>query len=151
MPISNAYQGEYVVKNKEKYIGGSNPKYRSSWEARFCYFLDHNDSVIKWGYECLEIEYFSVIDKKIHRYYPDFYVEINKNEQIKKYVVEVKPANQTVPPKQPKINNKKAYKRYIYEAHQFVRNQCKWEAAKDYCNKKEMEFKVITENEIFNK
>lgn len=152
MPVKNVYQGEYIVENKEKYIGASNPRYRSSWEARVCYFLDHNDKILKWGYECIQIEYFNVIDKKIHRYYPDFYFEeIDSNEKYRKFVVEVKPAHQTVPPKQPKNNNKKAHQRYIYEAHEFVRNQCKWEAAKEFCRKKGMEFKVITENELFNK
>jgi hypothetical protein len=149
---SGYYQGEYIVENKEKYIGKSNPKYRSSWESRCCWFMDHNPNIIKWGYECVEIEYFNVIDKKIHKYYPDFYCEtIDKEGLNKKYIIEVKPTNQTLQPKQPKINNKKAYRRYLYEAHQFVKNQCKWEAAKDFCKKRGLEFQIITEKEIFNK
>lgn len=150
--MKNFYRGEYQVINKEKFIGEKNPIYRSSWESRFMYFCDNSTQITRWGFECLEIEYFNVIDKKIHRYYPDFYCEIFDKEGVnKKYIIEVKPAEQTKPPVQPKNNNKKATKRYIYEAHEFVKNQCKWEAAKQFCFKKGYEFKVITENEIFNK
>lgn len=143
----------YVVQNKEKLIGNDIKIIcRSSWEHRMCSFLDLKEDVLKWGYEILTIEYFSPIDKKMHRYYPDFYAEMKeKNNIIKKYIIEVKPDNQTIPPKQPKNNNKKATKRYIYEAYEYVRNQCKWEAAKKFCEKKGYEFKIITENEIFNK
>ena len=150
--MKNYYNGIYEVQNKEKYLGSCNPIYRSSWESRFMYFCDHSPSIIKWSYESIEIQYFNSIDKKVHRYYPDFYFEeTDSNGQFRKFLVEVKPANQTIPPKQPKINNKKAYQRYIYEAHEFVRNQCKWEAAKKFCKKQGIEFKVITENELFNR
>jgi len=146
------YNGEYQVVNKQKYIGEKNPRYRSSWECRFCYFLDFQPKVILWGYECLVIEYFNVIDKKIHRYYPDFYFEkLEQDNSISKFVVEVKPANQTVPPKPPKNGNKKAQKRYIYEAHEYVKNKCKWESSEEFCKKRGLKFKVITENELFNR
>lgn len=146
------YQDEYIIKNKDKYIGTTNPIYKSSLEQRIMYFLDNNDKILKWGYECFKIEYFNITDKKVHRYYPDFYFEeVDNDNQYRKFVIEIKPQKQTFPPKQPKINNKKAYQRYIYEAYEFVKNQCKWEAAKDFCKKRGLEFKVITENEIFNR
>ena len=110
--------------------------------------MDHSDSVIKWNYEAIKIPYFNIIDKKEHNYYPDFYVELNDKKGIlKKYIVEVKPESQTVPPKQPKRTSK----RYIYEAHEFIKNQCKWEAVKIFCEKRGLEFKLITENELFPK
>lgn len=152
MPQVNTYKGTYVVENKDKYLGNKNPSYRSSWESRFCYYLDHDSSVKKWGYECLEIPYFNAIDKKVHRYYPDFYFEeIDKDGKARKFVIEVKPSNQTQPPQQPKNNNGKANKRYVYEAYAFVKNQCKWEAAKKFCQDKGFEFMVITEKELFSR
>jgi len=149
---SGFYIGEYKVENKKKYIGAKNPVYRSSWESRFCYFCDHSPSIKKWGFECLEIPYLSAIDKRIHRYYPDFYFEeVDKNGNERKFVIEVKPASQTRPPKKPKNNNRKARKRYIYEAHTYVTNRCKWDAAREFCAKRGLEFKIITERELFNK
>lgn len=146
----NFYSGVYQVENKDKYIGIKNPVYRSSWESRFCYFLDHNQNVLKWGYECLTIAYFSPLDNKMHKYYPDFVVELtDKTGVLKKFIVEVKPKSQTKIPKEPKNNNKKAQKRYLYEANTYVTNKCKWEAAEIYCQQHGMEFKLITEKDLF--
>lgn len=147
---NNYYKGEYQIVNKSKYVGNKNPNYRSSWECRFCHYLDHNEKVTKWGYECLEITYFNPLDNKVHRYFPDFYVEIiDKNNHQQKYIIEVKPVNQSVKPKQPKNNNQKAKKRYLSEVATYVTNMAKWGSAEKYCQKKGFIFKVITENELF--
>jgi hypothetical protein len=58
---------------------------------------------------------------------------------------------QTKPPIQPKNQNKKASKRYMYESYEYVKNQCKWKAAQAFCKQYEMEFIVITEDDIFFK
>lgn len=146
----NIKKGIYTVKNKNKYIGKENPNYRSSWEERFCWFCDNNKKVLKWGFENITILYYYPIDKKIHRYYLDFYCEIiDNNNNIKKYLIEVKPKKELSPPKSPKNNNKKAKKRYLIEASTYVKNQCKWKAATEYCNKRGMIFKIVTENDLF--
>jgi hypothetical protein len=148
--VRNYYKGEYQVVNKEKYIGNKNPIFRSSWESRFCFFADNSKSILKWGYESLEITYLSPIDNKVHRYFPDFYIELlDKNNQIKKYIVEVKPLNQTKKPEPPKNKNQKAQKRYLTEVATYVINISKWKSAEQYCNKKGFIFKLITENDIF--
>ena len=48
---------------------------RSLWERRMCKYLDENKNIIRWGSEELAIPYYSPVDKKLHRYYPDFLVE----------------------------------------------------------------------------
>ena len=145
------YKAEYIIINKEKYIGQKNPIYRSSWECRVCTLFDTNPKIIKWGFECVEIPYVNIIDKKIHKYYPDFYVElIDKNNKIKKIIIEVKPYKQTIIPKQPKKITTKSQKRYMIESQTFIINQCKWKYAKEYCNKIGYEFQILTENDIFN-
>jgi hypothetical protein len=148
--MKKGYHGLYEVENKDKYIGNTNPKYRSSWEAIFCYFLDHSKSVVKWGYECVNIRYYSPIDKKLHRYFIDFYFEsINKHGKLEKYLVEVKPSEQTKPPKRPKNKNKKRNKRYLAEMETFIINKCKWKSAMKFCAARGIKWKIITEHEIF--
>ena len=140
---SGWYQGVYIVENKEKYKGKQNPFCKSSWEHRFSFFLDHHPDVKKWCFECLVIPYYSTIDNKMHRYITDFcFEEVDEKDQKRRFVVEVKPESQIVPPKQPKNNNRKAQKRYIYEATTYARNRCKWGAAEDYCKKHGYEFRI---------
>jgi hypothetical protein len=126
-------------------MGKKNPRCRSSWEHKFCYFLDHQPQVKKWSFESIEIQYYYPIDKKVHRYYPDFYFEEEDNSgKTRKFLVEVKPKTQTIPPKAPKNKNRKARKTYIYEAQTYVRNRCKWESAKEYCKRKGYEFRIVS-------
>lgn len=145
------YTGVYEVVNKKKYIGEKDPKYRSSYEARVCYWLDHSDKVLRWGFELINIRYFSPIDNKVHRYFTDFYFEVmDKNDQLQKYLVEVKPYKQTLPPKPPKNKNQKRQKRFLTEAETYIINQSKWKSAQRYCAKRGLNWKIITEKEIFN-
>jgi hypothetical protein len=58
----------------------------------------------------------------------------------------VKPKKQTVPPKQ----KSRATKSYLYECKTYAVNQAKWKAAKEWCADRMLEFKVITEEELFN-
>ena len=50
-------QGKYTLKNPEKYVGGRNPTYRSSWEFAFMRFCDMNENVSKWASEAVKIPY----------------------------------------------------------------------------------------------
>jgi len=147
--MNKSYKGKYIVENKEKYLNDKSPIYRSSWEAKVCKFFDMSDSILKWSYESVVIPYVNAIDGKTHRYYPDFYIEKkNKNGTISKVIVEVKPKKQTIPPKEPKTNNWKSKRQYMYEAEMFIVNQCKWKAASAYCDKYGYEFQIITEDDI---
>jgi len=66
------------------------------------------------------------------------------NGQIKTYVVEVKPKKQTIEPKK----RSRVTKSYIYECKTYAVNQAKWKAAKEFCDDRLINFKIITENEL---
>ena len=65
------------------------------------------------------------------------------NGNIKEYIIEVKPKRQTKPPKRGKNR-----RRYLYEQFTWTKNQAKWAAAKRYCEKRNWEFKIVTEKEL---
>jgi len=141
-----AYKSIYKLKNIKKYVGDPDKIIcRSSWERKVCKYLDENENVLKWASEELHIPYFSPVDKKWHKYYPDFLAEIKDNSgDIKKYIIEVKPLKQTMLPKQRK--NKNAF---LKEMKTFTINNSKWEAAKKLCDENGWLFKLLTEKEIF--
>lgn len=145
--VAGYKQGFFRPKFPEKYAGDANNiVYRSGWERSVMKSLDENASVIKWSSEEVVIPYISPVDNKMHRYFVDFYVEAKSQDgSIKTMLLEVKPAAQVQPPKQPKRKTK----RFLSEVMTYGVNQAKWEAAIAYCNKKGWEFKVITENELF--
>lgn len=146
----NWYQGIYEVVNKNKYIGNSKPIYRSSWEKRLFFFADTNTNVVRWGSEIIVIPYYYNVDKKMHRYYTDLYVEIKQNDgKIKKYVVELKPSDQLEYPVEPKRKTTKSMQSYKYKLLTAEKNKCKFAAAKQYCETNGYEFKIITEKELF--
>ena len=132
---------EYYPKlqNPQKYNGDRPITIRSSYELRFCKWLDLNESVVCWSSETLVIPY--TFEGNPHRYYPDFVVE---NKRGQKMMIEVKPSRQIKKP----VRKKRKTKRYIYDCLTYVKNRCKWKAAKEYCDKNDMEFKFITENEL---
>ncbi len=90
-------QGEFVPNNKEKFIG-TKATYRSGLELKFFRFCDNNKNVLKWGSENVIVPYTSPLDGRVHRYYVDNYVVIKEGNDIKKYLVEIKPSKQTKPP-----------------------------------------------------
>ena len=48
----------------------------------------------------------------------------------------------------PKKNPKKRTKAWAYEVQTYVINQAKWEAAKNYCDDRKYEFKIMTEDDL---
>ena len=141
-----AYKSRYKPKNKSKYMGNPNNIIcRSLWERRVCKYLDNNINVVKWGSEEISIPYYSPVDKKMHKYFPDFIIEKkNKEETIETLIIEVKPLKQTKPPKKPKRKTKN----YIKECFTYEINQSKWKSAEEMCNKKGWKFIILTEKDI---
>lgn len=134
-------QGKFKPSNPKKYIGNANNIcYRSGWEFKYMMHLDHDPNIISWSSEEFSIPYISPIDKKKHRYFPDFIIK-KKDEKI--YVIEIKPAGQTKPPKQSKNR-----KRLINEATTYGINQAKWKAADEFCKRNGYEFQILTEKEL---
>lgn len=141
-----SYKGKFRPSNYKKYKGDpTNIIYRSLWELRFMRWCDTNENILEWANEEFWIPYRSPLDNRVHRYFPDFYVKVREsNGSIKKYVIEVKPMRQV---NQPKVQKRKTQK-YIAEVKEYAKNQAKWEAAREYCKDRMMEFKIITENEL---
>jgi hypothetical protein len=141
-----AYRGKYQPSFPRKYKGNpSNIIYRSLWERKFMIYCDKNENILEWASEEIALPYRSPLDNRIHRYFPDFYIKVKESSGVvKKMLIEVKPKKQTVQPKPQNIKTKG----YIYEAREYVRNQAKWKAAKNFCEDHQWEFKVITEDEL---
>jgi hypothetical protein len=140
-----AYKTKYKPENPQKYLGNvNNIVCRSLWERRFCKYLDNNKNILRWSSEEIKIPYLSTIDNSVHFYYPDFVFEAKKENNVKTYMIEIKPEKQT---KAPKL--KKNKKTYLQESIQFEINTCKWKAASEYCNKHGWIFKILTEKDIF--
>jgi hypothetical protein len=75
----------------------------------------------------------------------DFQIQIkNKEGLLRTYLVEVKPAAQTIPPVYPGRQTQ----RYLTESMTFIKNQAKWKAATEYAKDRGWEFKIITEHEL---
>ena len=142
----DVYSGRFIPTNKRKYKGDSREIiYRSSYELKFMKWCDSNPSIIEWSSEEIYIPYRSPIDGKVHRYYPDFYIKVQEKDQtIKKYLIEVKPHRFTQEPKIPKRKTK----RFINEVKQWGTNLAKWQSATEYCIDKGWDFKIITEKEL---
>jgi hypothetical protein len=141
-----SYKGKYKPSYPKKYKGDpTNIIYRSLWERRFMVYCDTNERILEWGSEEVFVWYKSPIDGKAHRYFPDFYIKVQEaTGSIKKYLIEIKPQRETVPPTKPQRQTKK----YISEVYEYAKNQSKWEAAREWCADRGYEFKVITENEL---
>ena len=141
-----AYKSKYKPINKSKYLGNSdNIICRSLWERRVCKYLDTNRNIIRWGSEEISIPYYSPVDKKWHKYYPDFIVEKrNSNNTVDTVIIEVKPKKQTAPPKKPKRKTRN----YINECLTYEINKSKWKAAETVCVKKGWKFIILTEEDI---
>lgn len=141
-------KGYFKPKNPRKYEGNpTNIIYRSSWEFRVMTYLDSNPNVISWSSEEFCIPYTDPTSGRFRRYFPDFKVKKkDANGNVRTLVVEVKPLYQTKPPT---VQTKKT-QRYINEVKTWAINQSKWESAKDFCDKRDWDFVVLTEREIFS-
>jgi hypothetical protein len=140
-------KGFFHPKNVEKYVGDINKiVYRSSWEKDFMNFLDNNLRIIKWGSETIPIPYVKPTTGRVHKYYPDFFVEyFNRQGKIVQDVVEVKPKKQVLQP----TTRGKSKKTQLYEALAWAVNNAKWDAARLFCDKYGYNFVIMSEGHIF--
>lgn len=146
MLYTKTYKGKFRTKNPAKYKGDiNNIVYRSLWELRFMKWCDTNPSVEEWGSETIIVPYISPLDRKVHRYFVDFYMKIkDKNGKIEKYLIEIKPERFTKPPEIPQ----KKTKRFIDEVFQYGVNEAKWKAAFEFCEDRNMKFIILTEKDL---
>jgi len=137
-------QGIFSPKNTSKYIGKGKPVYRSGWELKFFRWCDTNPNVVEWASESVIIPYTNPIDGKVHRYYTDGVIALKEGTDIKKYIIEIKPSSQVLPPKP----GKKKKTTVIYENQRYIQNMAKWESARKWCEKKNYNFWILTEKEL---
>ena len=146
MTYTKTYKGKFRVDNPGKYKGDiNNIVYRSLWELRFMKWCDKNPSVEEWGSETVIVPYISPLDRKVHRYFVDFYVKVrSKTGDLQKYLIEIKPERFTKPPAIPKKKTKK----FIDEVFQYGVNDSKWKAAFEFCKDRNMTFMILTEKDL---
>ena len=142
-----AYRGRFTPTHPDKYAGDvNNIVWRSLWERRFMRFCDDTPGVLKWSSEELVIPYVSPVDGRMHRYFPDFLIEVKTVNGNRTFLIEVKPKKQSVAPCQ-----KRKTRKYLQEAMTFAVNQAKWEAAATFCLTKQWTFLVLTEEHLFKR
>ena len=120
--------------------------YRSSYERRAMIWADTNPAILKWSSEEVIIKYFDPTTNKTRKYYPDMLIELkNQDNQIKKYLIEIKPYRQTKPPNP---SPKKKTRTWLNECATYEKNVAKWNAAKLFCEQNGLEFMIVSEKEL---
>ena len=142
-----SYRGKFKPRNISKYKGDYTAiTYRSSWELKFMGYLDKNPDILRWSSEEIVIPYRSPIDGKRHRYFPDFWIKVQKaNGTIEESLIEIKPKSQCKPPKS---KPKRKTRRWYNEVKTWGINEAKWKHATEWCDKNGMEFKILNENHL---
>lgn len=141
-------QGIFKPTNRSKYKGNNLDRisYRSGWELKLMVHFDKNPNILEWSSESIAIPYFSPVDNKWHRYFPDFWVKMKKRDgKIETFIYEVKPYNQTIMP----VKKKQKTKTYIQEVYTWGVNSAKWQAAMEYCDKIGCQFEILTEKDLY--
>lgn len=141
-----SYKGIYKPSNPKKYIGDpKNIIYRSLWERKFMVWCDHNENIMKWSSEEIWIPYLSPLDRRVHKYFPDFYIKYKTKEGVvKESLIEVKPKRQVEGPKP----QKRMTQKQMYELKEYAKNQAKWAAAKEFCADRKWQFQILTEDNL---
>jgi hypothetical protein len=135
-----AYKTIFNPKNPSKYAGDpSKIVCRSLWERNVCKFCDDHPNILKWSSEEIAIPYVSPIDQKVHNYFPDFLIQFQNLNGKQTWMIEVKPKKQT-------LLKENASKK---EKSIWLINNAKWSAAKKYCDKHNITFKILTEKDLF--
>jgi short-subunit dehydrogenase involved in D-alanine esterification of teichoic acids len=96
-----------------------------------------------WNSEEVVVPYKCKTDNKLHRYFVDLLIQM---EDKKTYLIEIKPKNQTTPPK----TRTRKTKKYINEVTTYAKNISKWEAAQEFAEHKGWKFQVWTEETLKN-
>lgn len=139
--MANFRQGSYVVKNKAKYVGLGNPRYRSGWEMTFMMFLDNNTNVLQWASESVRIPYRHPLTGKMTMYVPDFLVTYRgPKNTMRAELIEIKPKKQSL------IESKASDRDRAIVAI----NYAKWDAATRWARANGLVFRVINEDQIYH-
>ena len=160
-PGRHYHKGLFVPKNPSKYRGNvKNIRYRSAWEKNMFHYLDNNTKVVEWSSEEINIPYSKPVIEKIgdkihiieklhnvHKYYPDIIFKQHNAQtgKLDTFMVEIKPDKETKPPKKSKKPKANATEKYLKEYHTFAVNSSKWKAASKWCERRGINFVILTE------
>ena len=134
-------QGIFTPRNPEKYAGKGTIRYRSSWELAFMNFCDTNDNILAWASEAIQIPYINPLKQKKTHYIPDFFIKYrNAAGQEVAEMIEIKPSKET---------SLEAAGRSVRNQAYAVVNQAKWKAAASWCADRNINFRILTEMDIF--
>jgi len=135
-------QSLYEVKNTEKYVGKKKPFMRSSWETVFARLCDNNPAIVQWASEPFMIPYRNPFTGKNTIYVPDFMI-VYMDKKMNKHgeVIEIKPKKET------SMQHAKSKR----DQAAVILNMAKWKAATVWCKAQGLKFRIITEDQIFEK
>lgn len=156
------------LNHPEKYHNPNNKPLvaRSGLEMRWFKYLDGAENVVTWSSECVHVPYEKPIfytenDSTVayteeHKYIVDVWM-IWKNGDVEYEMLgEIKPETMCYPPKEPKINNKKALNNYHSSMQTFLINRSKWVSTFQFCKRlleskqRQIHFVIMTETKIEN-
>jgi len=139
-------QGVFKPLNPNKYTGSLTIIYRSGLELRYFRFFDTSPAVLSWSSESIIVPYANPLTGRTHRYFVDNGVTMrNKNGEIVKYLVEIKPHSKLVPPAP---SNKRSAKNTVMLQREYIQNKAKWLAASQWSQKHGYQFIIITEKHM---
>ena len=140
--MSNFAQGTFKPQNPDKYVGKGLPRYRSGWELSFFQFCDNNSAVLEWASEAIAIKYRHPFTGKVTNYVPDVFMRYRtKNNKICTEIIEIKPRKQSM------IEGRMSERDRMVVAI----NHAKWEAARAWCQRAGIVFRVLNEDQMFHR
>jgi hypothetical protein len=139
--MSKYAQGKFRIRNPNKYLGKGQPTYRSGWEWHFMKFCDNNPSVLHWASEPLRIPYFNPVANRNTSYVPDFLIEyVDRENRVHRELIEIKPSKERV------LERARSQRDRVMWAI----NQAKWGAAQIWCQQHGIQFRILSEGDIFH-
>jgi hypothetical protein len=136
------FRARFIPRNPGKYVGDASKIFcRSTWEVTVMKYFDSRSDVLRWGSEEVIIPYLSPEDNRVHRYFPDFFIEyLDKDGTILREIVEVKPLHES----------EEKFAKSERSKNALAVNEAKWKAAAIFCESRGMKFRVLTEKSIFH-
>ena len=145
--MGKLHQGIFTPKNPDRYKGTQPIIFRSSWELKMMEVLDTRPDVVTWSSESVIVQYYHPVKRRMARYFPDFLVAFKDKEgKITKWLIEVKPYKETLPPI---VTPRQKSKTKLYQELTYVINKAKWESAEQYCRNNGWKFQLITEKQLY--
>ncbi|NJO62841.1 MAG: hypothetical protein HC836_32840 [Richelia sp. RM2_1_2] len=138
--MAKAQKSEFTPKHPEKYKGTYPIVARSSWELAVFTKFDLHPNVIQWASESVSIPYQNPITGKFARYVPDLLVVyLDKNNKQHAELIEIKPMRETL------LERARTKRDKLSVAI----NTAKWRAAMAFCQRNNLKFRVLTEEQLF--